>query len=51
MRQALILELFQQLSTESGTSMIIVTHNPNLASAQSRQVALHDGRLTQVELS
>ena len=43
-------ELFRSLSTESGTSMVIVTHNPRLAAAQSRQVSLQNGQLTAVEV-
>ena len=41
--------LFTELSEAVGTSMIIVTHNQQLASEQSRQLALVDGRLTDEE--
>ena len=39
--------LFSELSKESGTSMVIVTHNLVLARAQSRQLTLQDGRLVE----
>ena len=42
--------LFSELSEESGTSMVIVTHNLELARAQSRQLTLNDGHLVE-ELS
>lgn len=42
--------LFSELSQESGTSMVIVTHNLSLAGAQTRQLSLQDGCLVE-ELS
>ena len=39
--------LFSELSEESGTSMVIVTHNLVLARAQSRQLSLQDGLLVE----
>ena len=41
--------LFTELSEAVGTSMIIVTHNQQLASEQSRQLTLVDGRLANEE--
>lgn len=46
---ARIHQLFAQLSEESGTSMVIVTHNLNLAKNQSRQLQLSDRNLVEVE--
>ncbi len=46
---ARIHNLFAQLSEESGTSMVIVTHNLQLAKNQSRQLRLSDRRLLEVE--
>ncbi len=38
-----IIELFQQLNAE-GLTVVVVTHNPALASAARRQIILRDGR-------
>jgi lipoprotein-releasing system ATP-binding protein len=48
---ARIHELFAELSDESGTSMVIVTHNLKLAENQSRQLQLSDRKLLEVEQS
>jgi lipoprotein-releasing system ATP-binding protein len=46
---ARIHELFAQLSEASNTSMVIVTHNRELAQSQSRQLQLSERRLIEVE--
>jgi lipoprotein-releasing system ATP-binding protein len=46
---ARIHQLFAQLSDESGTSMVIVTHNRQLAQNQSRQLQLSERRLIKAE--
>lgn len=43
--------LFDQLSEDSGTSMIIVTHNQELARRQSRSLRLKNRALEEVELA
>ena len=42
-----IIDLFRQLNTE-GLTIIAVTHNPALAGAARRQIALHDGRTASI---
>ncbi|MFP4475357.1 MAG: ABC transporter ATP-binding protein [Desulfatibacillaceae bacterium] len=37
--------LLRELNEERGTSMVVVTHNPDLARQMSRQVTLADGRI------
>ncbi|HZG57082.1 ABC transporter ATP-binding protein [Paenibacillus sp.] len=41
---ALILELFNRLNREMGLTIVIVTHDPQLAKKVSRVVAIRDGR-------
>jgi len=40
-----ILELFQRLNRESKITLIVVTHNPELAEQMGRQISLRDGKL------
>jgi ABC-type lipoprotein export system ATPase subunit len=42
---ASILGLFRQLNEEQGITVLIVTHDPNIASAARRQVLVADGKL------
>ena len=41
---ASIIRLFQELNSD-GLTIVVVTHNPSMASAAQRQLALWDGRL------
>jgi putative ABC transport system ATP-binding protein len=43
-----IIQLFQQLNAD-GLTLVVVTHNPTLASAARRQLLLRDGRLAEQE--
>jgi lipoprotein-releasing system ATP-binding protein len=43
-------ELFFELNRERGTTMLIVTHNPDLANRMPRRVHMVDGRLVDGEL-
>ena len=38
-------ELFHELNTERGVTMIIVTHNPELAESMPRQIKMIDGQI------
>ena len=40
-----ILELFLRLNREKGLTLLVVTHNPELAQQLKRQVVLRDGKL------
>ncbi|ALP53453.1 ABC transporter [Candidatus Tenderia electrophaga] len=42
---ARIIDLLFQLNAEQGTTLVLVTHDPNLAQRCDRQVELEDGRL------
>jgi putative ABC transport system ATP-binding protein len=42
-----ILELFLRLNRERGLTLVIVTHNPELAARLGRQIVLRDGVLVQ----
>lgn len=42
-----ILTLFQQLNTQTGTTIIIVTHAPAIAEQCSRSIELADGKIVQ----
>jgi putative ABC transport system ATP-binding protein len=44
-----VLELFVNLH-EQGNTILIVTHDPSIASLAERQVEIHDGRIAQAEL-
>lgn len=41
----MVMELFQQLNAENGTTIVVITHNPLLAEACKRTVTMVDGRL------
>lgn len=40
-----IIELFQKIRTELGTTIVIVTHNPEIATLADREIILKDGRI------
>ena len=42
-----ILELLKKLSTEDGTTVIIVTHDPDAAAIAERIIRLHDGHVVE----
>lgn len=41
-----IIDLFHQIRRELGTTVVIVTHNPDIAAAADREIHLKDGRIT-----
>lgn len=47
---AMILDLFQKLNTELGLTIVIVTHDPNLANKVSRVVRIRDGKISSEQL-
>lgn len=44
-----IIELFRKLNEENGITVIIVTHDPQLASTTKRKILVDDGVLTEIE--
>ena len=40
-----IIDLFHQIRRELGTTVVIVTHNPDIAAAADREICLKDGRI------
>ncbi|USD38768.1 lipoprotein-releasing ABC transporter ATP-binding protein LolD [Ferrimonas sp. SCSIO 43195] len=44
-----VYELIRQLAREEGTAFVVVTHDTALAARLDRQVAMHGGRLQQVQ--
>lgn len=41
----LVIELFQRVITEFGTTLVVVTHDAVVADAMDRRITLHDGRV------
>lgn len=41
----IVFDIFQQLATEFGQTLLIVTHDPNFASKTSRIISMEDGRM------
>jgi ABC-type lipoprotein export system ATPase subunit len=41
-----IIDLFEQMRDEFGTTIIIVTHDPKVAARADREIAMEDGRIT-----
>lgn len=41
-----IIDLFHQIRRELGTTVVVVTHNPDIAAAADREIHLKDGRIT-----
>ncbi len=41
----IVFDTFQQLATEFGQTLLIVTHDPNFASKTSRIITMEDGRM------
>jgi putative ABC transport system ATP-binding protein len=48
---ARIIELMMELNRESGTTLVLVTHDPELASRAHRVIRLADGRVAADERS
>jgi putative ABC transport system ATP-binding protein len=44
------MELLLQLNREEGTTLILVTHDPQLAEYADRVITLRDGRISSDEL-
>jgi len=44
---ALIIKLLQQLHEEEGTTLVLVTHDPEIAAAAKRVIKLRDGRVVE----
>ena len=40
-----IIALFQKIRAELGTTIVIVTHNPEIAALADREIILKDGRI------
>ena len=45
-----VMELFQRLN-EEGVSVLMITHDPEIASFAKRTVTIRDGRLSEKEVS
>ena len=41
----IVFDIFQQLATEFGQTLLIVTHDPNFAAKTSRIITMEDGRM------
>jgi len=42
-----VLELFQELNTEEGVTVVLVTHDPHVASHAERIIYIHDGQIVE----
>ncbi len=42
-----ILNLFKRLNHEEGVTLILVTHNPDIASEAGRRIYIHDGKIVE----
>jgi len=40
-----IIDLFEQMRDEFGTTIIIVTHDPKVAARADREIVMEDGRV------
>ena len=45
------MDLLFRLRAETGTTLLLITHDPHLAARCTRRVHLADGRVTEIELS
>ncbi len=45
-----IIEMMRQINTDTGTSFVLVTHNPDVADACDRKVCMRDGLVTEEEV-
>ena len=46
-----VLAMFKQLNVEEGITVIIVTHDPNVARHTQRQIRIHDGLIVNGQIS
>jgi putative ABC transport system ATP-binding protein len=46
-----VMDLLFRLRAETGTTLLLITHDPHLAARCTRRIHLADGRVTQIELS
>jgi len=42
----MVMDLFHQLNREQGKTIVLITHNPELAEETSRIITISDGRIT-----
>ena len=46
-----VMALLLQLNTEQGVTILIITHDPQVARQCARQVRIHDGQLLESDLN
>lgn len=44
----LVMDLFHRLHREQGKTIVLITHNPELADETQRVITIHDGRVIDV---